>query len=538
MRLFATIHFVILVIFGTQPVSGQVLDVNVHRNVELEMAMVSTELLSSTPERITYRKLKPDEDSIARVGEVNGDNEIRSVFLGLAPNNNSHLRLNEKSVLSEGEGWKAGVARIDITPKEDMWMAGYGSRTSPSKGTLHPIWAKALALEDGGGKQSVLVTADLLGWPKVMSDNIRQQVQEQYGLSKAQIILNSSHTHTGPVLGDALFDIYPVGPADRKLIADYTAELTDRIVSLVGEALQDMEVVNLFSGNGVARFQVNRRNNVEATQQRITDLNGPNDYAVPVIKVEKSDGSLMAIVFGYACHPTVLSFNKWSGDYPGFAQIQLEKDHPGVQAMFFQGGGADQNPIPRRTVPLARQYGRTLAAAVDRVLEEDMNPLEPSMKVAYTEVALNLEMPPTIEELTHFCDAASGYQKRWGDRLLKEAKDGRSFMESYPFPLQIWNLGNQRIFVLGGELLIGYTIRLKEIFGYESFVMGYSNDVMSYIPTSRVLLEGGYEGATAQMVYGLPSKWSYDIETTIIQGMVELAATIDMHPVKNELISK
>ena len=359
--------------------------------------------------------------------------------------------------------WKAGAARIDITPTESMWLAGYGSRTSPSEGTLHSIWVKALALEDAQGNRSVLITSDLLGLPKTMSDNIRQKVESKYGLTKAQVILNSSHTHTGPVLGDALFDIYPVDAAGRKRIEEYTARLTQRIVDVIGEAIQKLEPAQLFSENGVARFQVNRRNNVEALQHRISDLNGPNDYAVPVIKVARPNGDLMAVVFGYACHPTVLSLDQWSGDYPGYAQIQLEKDHPGVQAMFFQGGGADQNPIPRRTIPLARQYGRTLAAAVDRVLEEEMKPLESVMKVAYKEVDLNLETPPTMEELTHFCEVASSYQKSWGERLLQEVKSGKKLLEKYPYPLQIWRLGDQSIFTLGGELLIGYTIRLKEM---------------------------------------------------------------------------
>ncbi len=439
--------------------------------------------------------------------------------------------------LSAVDGWKAGVAKVDITPREPMWMAGYGSRTSPSEGTLHPIWAKALALEDAQGNKAVLVTSDLLGWPKELSDLIRADIQRKYGLSKAQIILNSSHTHTGPVLQYALFDIYPLDDAERKKIESYSAKLRDQVVTLVGKSLQNMEKVHVYSENGVARFQVNRRNNVESTQEYISDLNGPNDYAVPVIKVEKQDKSLMAIVFGYACHPTVLSLNEFSGDYPGFAQIQLEKSHPGVQAMFFQGGGADQNPIPRRTIALATQYGHDLAASVERVLEEEMKPLESKLLTAYTEVDLGLNQSPTIEELTHLCEVTSGYQKRWGERLLKEAKSGKKFMESYPFPLQVWKVGDQSIFVLGGELLVGYTIRLKEIFGYDSFVMGYSNDVMSYIPTARVLHEGGYEGASAQVVYGLPATWTYDIESDIIHGMVELAKSINLRTPKNKLIA-
>ncbi len=462
---------------------------------------------------------------------------VISEGFGISGTDDLGLSVVEDAVPGVAEGWKAGVAKIDITPEQPQWMAGYGARTTPSQGTLHPIWIKALSLEDGQGHQSVLLTADLVGWPKALSDNIRSDVEEKYGLTKAQIILNSSHTHSGPVLQDALFDIYPLDDVERKKIKDYTIKLRHRVVSLVGESLKNMESVNLYAGNGVARFQVNRRNNVEATQERITDLNGPNDYAVPVIKVEKADKSLMAIVFGYACHATVLSINEWSGDYPGFAQIQLEKDHPGAQAMFFQGAGADQNPIPRKTIPLAKQYGRTLALSVDRVMEEDMKPLEPELNMAYNEVNLDLNVPPTLEELTQFCEVATSYQKRWGEHKLKEVKAGEKLIESYPFPLQIWKLGDQSLFVLGGETLIGYAIQLKEIFGYDSFVMGYSNDVMSYIPTALVLHEGGYEGATAQMVYGLPSKWSYNIESTIIHGMVELAKSIDLRPPENKLIS-
>lgn len=428
--------------------------------------------------------------------------------------------------------WKAGVARIDITPKEPMWMAGYGSRTSPSEGTLHPIWIKALALEDASGHQSVLVTADLVGWPKGLSDSVRKEAEERFGLSKSQIILNSSHTHTGPVLADALSDIYPLEESDLAIIEKYTEDLGEKVIRLIGMALEEMEPASLFAANGVARFQVNRRNNSESTLHRATELKGPNDHSVPVIKVESSEGDLKAIVFGYACHPTVLSMNQWSGDYAGFAQIELEKEYPDVVAMFFQGAGADQNPLPRRTVSLARQYGKTLAAAVEGVLEEEMRLLDPVLCTAYREIDLELQRAPTEEELVKMTKSSSGYQKRWSDRLLKRLQSGEKFETTYPYPLQVWKLGDQPVFALGGELLVGYAIRLKEIFGQDAFVMGYSNDVMSYIPTARVLREGGYEADLAHVVYGLPSGWSADIETVIIHGMVQLAAAANVVPVE------
>src|SRR5438128_2342338 len=107
------------------------------------------------------------------------------------------------------QGWKAGTARVVITPNEPQWQAGYASRTHAADGKLHDLWAKALALEDQTGQRAVLVTTDLLGFPKAMSDRIRDRLNSQFGLSKAHIMLTSSHTHSGPVLDNALQDIYP-----------------------------------------------------------------------------------------------------------------------------------------------------------------------------------------------------------------------------------------------------------------------------------------------------------------------------------------
>jgi hypothetical protein len=422
-----------------------------------------------------------------------------------------------------GKGWKAGVARVVITPKQPLWMAGYANRDHPSEGKIVDLWAKALALEDSVGKRVVLVTADLVGIPKPLSDLVRDQLQKRFNLSRSQIAINTSHTHTGPVLTNALVDIYPVNPSQQKNIDEYTNQLAEKLVALVDKALHSMEPVHVYSGNGVTRFQVNRRNNVESTLTLQSDLNGPNDYAVPVIRVENNKGKLIAVAFGYACHNTVLSGYKWSGDYAGFAQLELEKRHPGATALFLQGCGADQNPLPRRTVQLAQQYGQELAAAVDRVLNEDMQRLSPRLSTAYSEVELALNAPPTKEELVKKAAESTDYQKRWADHLIRDLDSGEVLRTSYPYPVEVWTLGNQHIIFLGGEVVVGYAIRLKRIFGPNTFVFGYSNDVMTYIPTAKVLQEGGYEGATAQIVYGLPNTWRSDIETLIVQQVLRVA---------------
>ncbi|MEX0882770.1 MAG: neutral/alkaline non-lysosomal ceramidase N-terminal domain-containing protein, partial [Cyclobacteriaceae bacterium] len=295
-------------------------------------------------------------------------------------------------------GWKASVAKVDITPQESMWMAGYASRDHPSEGIRHSIWAKALVLEDGSGNLAVLVTTDLVGIRQELSQRIRDRLMRQYDLDRDQVILNSSHTHTGPETDYGRYQ-FQLDEVQLDKIKKYVENLENKIVELVGSTMQSLKPVQLYSENGVTRFQVNRRNNKEASLVHQNDLNGPNDYAVPVIKVMDPQGEMMALVFGYACHPTVLSDYQISGDYAGFAQLELEKLYPGATALFFQGAGADQNPLPRRSVPLARQYGKELAAAVERVLHEDMKPLEGSLSTAYSEIDLTFAKPtPTREE--------------------------------------------------------------------------------------------------------------------------------------------
>ncbi len=426
----------------------------------------------------------------------------------------------------QSKGWKAGVASVVITPEYPMWMAGYASRNHPSEGTLHDLWAKALALEDADGKKVLLITSDLVGFTKILSDNICDRITAKYGLTRSQIALNSSHTHTGPEVDLEKFKwrMEEPDPEQVKKIVQYNKKLENDVVALAGKALGAMKPAKIYSGNGVARFQVNRRNNAEASIVTATDLTGPNDYAVPVIKVTDNEGRMIAVAFGYACHATVLDLYQWSGDFPGFAQIELEKNYPGTTALFFQGAGANQNPLPRRTVGLARQYGQELAFAAERVLNEEMTELSPKLSAAYSEIKLNFSKPPTKAELLKIEQTTTGLRRSWARYMLGKLASGKPLMTTHPYPLQVWKLGEQPVMILGGELVVDYTIKLKEIFGQNIFVLGYSNDPnMAYIPSLSVLNEGGYEGQSSQEAKGLPAKWAPDIEELIMTEMIRLS---------------
>jgi len=425
------------------------------------------------------------------------------------------------------EGWKAGAAKVSITPEKPMWMAGYGFRDHPSEGTRQDLWAKALALETANSERAVLVTSDLAGIPKGVADVIFDRLEKEYGLSRSQVILNCSHTHSGPVLGNGLSDIYPMDSVEWAKVKQYTQRYENLVVKLVGKALHSLKPAMLYSANGITRFQVNRRNNNEKTLTPQTELNGPNDYAVPVLKVTNRKGKLLAVAFGYACHGTVLSTYLWDSDYPGYAQAHLEKQHPGTVALFFQGAAGDQNPLPRRSVALAKQYGSELADAVECVLEENMQSLPASIKTVCSKVGLQLENPPSEENLKEMADTLTGWQQRWAKHMLADIREGR-IIHSYQYPLQIWNLGGQPVVAMGGEPTIEYALRIKQMLGPNTFVLGYSNDVLAYIPSSEILKEGGYEGETSQMAYGMPGKWKPDIETRICSEIEKLARKIGL----------
>jgi hypothetical protein len=421
--------------------------------------------------------------------------------------------------------WHAGTAKIEITPEKDMWMAGYASRDRPAEGKLTDLWAKALVLEDAQSNRAVLVTLDVIGVSRELTASVCETLRSEYGLERRQIAFCASHTHTGPALQRNLSPLHylVVDPAQRALIKEYTALLEKKLVQVVGLALASRQPVQLSWGSGTATFAVNRRNN--RPEQRVPQLRaegklqGPCDHDVPVLAVKDSSGRPVAVVFGYACHATVLSFYQWSGDYPGFAQIELEKKHPGCLAMFWAGCGADQNPLPRRSVELAIEYGSQLAAAVDAVLAGETSPVAPGLRATFREIDLPLAELPSREQVAQEASSDNRFVAARAKMLLQQMSDGRPLRPSYPYPIQVWRLGEEVQFViLGGEVVVDYALRLKaELGGRRTWVAGYANDVMAYIASRRVLREGGYEGGGAMVYYGLPTAWAPDSEQMIVE---------------------
>jgi hypothetical protein len=436
------------------------------------------------------------------------------------------LAISVAGPLQVRAGWQAATAKVAITPSQPMWMSGYAARTHPSEGAVHDLWAKALALQDPSGSRALLVTLDLCGIDRDLSNRIRDTIRSRHGLGRDRIVLACSHTHCGPVVGTNLLTMYKIDDAERRRIGEYAQFLESAVADVAGEALKHLLDVRLSWGNGRADFAVNRRNNKEADVpelRRRLALQGADDHDVPVLRIARIDGSLLAVVFGYACHCTVLDFYKFCGDYAGFAQVELEARFPGLQAMFVAGCGGDQNPIPRRRVELAEEYGKQLAGAVARVLATGMQAIDGPLSTRYDEIDLAFATLPTKAQIERDANSSNFYIAARAKHLLKTLDSRGHLDQVYAYPVEIWRLDGLTWIFLGGEVVVDYSLRMKRNLGSsQTWVSAYCNDVMAYIPSLRVLKEKGYEGETAMIYYGQPTVWSERVEETIIEAVARL----------------
>lgn len=376
--------------------------------------------------------------------------------------------------------WNVGVASAKITPERRLHMAGYAGRKEPAEGTEQDLFAKAIAIEDRVGNRVVFVTLDLIGVLEQLRTEVVKQVQEKYQLPPQALLLNASHTHCGPAYG-------------REDAKDYFDFLTTTLVDLIGRSLEQRQPANLSYSFARCSIAMNRRTPSEDGFRNHPNPKGPVDHTVPVLSVrDPADDTLRAVVFGYACHNTTMGFLQWLGDYAGYAQEYFEKDHPGVTALFMMGCGGDQNPYPRSELKYAQLHGRSLATVVEAALEVNQStprhqrPIRGPLSSALETVDLEFATP---------------------DR------------PDFTYPVQVVRFGNDLLLIaLGTEVVVDYALRLKSELatpdGPAIWVAGYSNVYSGYIPSQRVLLEGGYEAVSRP--------WKPTLEERIVGKVHEL----------------
>jgi putative membrane-bound dehydrogenase-like protein len=417
---------------------------------------------------------------------------------------------------AEPTAYRAGVARIDITPDYPIRLAGFGFRRAESEGITHRTSGEALAI-DAGGEPLLLVTADLCGVPAAFTEQLATRLRSA-GVRRERFTLAVTHSHTAPLVTGYLHTLFvqPIPPEHQQHIDRYTAELLDKLENVAKEALANRRPARLSWGVGNVGFAVNRRTK-----------GGPTDHDLPVLTVRDPDGKLRAVWASYACHCVTLSNNKISGDWAGFAKDAIQADNPGAVALISIGCGADQNPnsgVTGDKVEIATAQGRELAAEVTRLLGGFLAPVGGPIAARSHRVELPLiDLPPRSvwEVKAKNADPKQAAIAFHAKTQLARLDRGEPLATKIDYTVRAWTFGdNLALVFLPGEVVVDYGLRLKkELDGRRVWLNAYSNDVPCYIPSERVLKEGGYEGGWAMTYYDLPGPFKPGLEQPIIDAV-------------------
>lgn len=432
--------------------------------------------------------------------------------------------------------WKVGLAAIKITPEHAVHLAGYANRNKPFERVADDLFAKALALEDRAGYRAVLVTSDLIGFAAAVAEPICARIEQKTGLRRDQILINSSHTHTGPALNLNPAPHDNVSTADAERTAQYTRQLQDKVVQVVLDALGRMEPANLAWGTGVVHFVMNRR---EFTPEGVilgVNPRGPADRTVPILRIDGTEGKLRAVLFGAATHNTTLTGNDYmvSGDYAGFAQRYIEQHHPGAQAQFILGCAGDANPYPRGSMTYVPQHGTALGEEVRRVLGTKLRPVHGPLKTALGLASLPLQPPPPRAELEKQAAGKRGVMPGIAQQMLQRLGRGETLPTHYRAPIAMWQFGNDLTLVgFSGEVVVDYALLTERTIGPNRlWIAAYCNDVFGYLPSARVLREGGYE--TRGLIAGGVGIFDPKAEEVVAATLSELARQVGRNGVSGK----
>ncbi|MBN1294383.1 MAG: hypothetical protein JXB48_21280 [Candidatus Latescibacteria bacterium] len=432
--------------------------------------------------------------------------------------------------------WKAGLSTAVVTPEEPLWMGGYGARAKPSEGKIHDLYVKALALEGPEGNRVVIVTADILGVPIDFTNSVYQEIHKRYGLPREALLLNTSHTHCGPAIPLFKLSLYNMSEDDKKKVDGYVHWLEMKYIEVISDALGNMKTVVLsFSSGNPTPFAVSRR---YPTPEGIVYRSGPSTYytggprddIVPVLKIADTVGNIKAILFGYACHPITLSGYEFCGDYPGFAQQYIEEAYPGATALFIQGCSGQLVPNARFQVEYAMGHGRALADAVKKALDGEQIPINSTLNCAYDEVILDFVPPPDRKVIEENAKSDNESVKSKATYFLDLLNNNKAIETTLPCPLHVIRFGQELLFIgLSGEPVAGYSVKFKSEFLTHKFVWiaGFCDYDFGYLPTWKVLKEGGYEGGELfERATHFPGPFTETVEKRVVDGVHRLVENV------------
>ena len=432
--------------------------------------------------------------------------------------------------------WSVGYAEAEITPGVgQVQMRGFG-RERYAKGALAPLLTQAVVLRDRDGRTGVLITADIAGFGRVMTEAIRRSIARKHGIPPENIILAASHTHWGPAT--RFHATFAAGAPN----VWYMGFLEDKILGNVDAALENLSPGTIEYGSIDFRgIGCNRRLPKDGKITWGPHPEGPFDSHTPILRVKRSAKPQQLLVVGHACHPTSSgTIEKWTPDYPGAMRDWLADKLPDTKALFVQGCGGDakvvhEDPESGKLVFSAepqrsKAAGEKLAVAVLGHLEEGrMIPLAGRLNCSLATEQLSYGKRWTLEDIER--EAYTGSKKRYYTRVARQFLALPDSSRSYRYDVQIWRLGGQlTIFGMEGEVCSPWGPMLRSMAPTEqAMVVGYASNVDAYIPDKRIVREGGYEGGEAQKFF-LPGPFTEKIESEIKPIVTKALDAVESSP--------
>jgi hypothetical protein len=444
-----------------------------------------------------------------------------------------------------GTSATAGWAEVEITPPLGIALGGRAGPQMPASQVLDPLYAQVLCLRDAKGNGLVLASFDLIGLPHDLSDRIRTCLVHELGVNWNLVVLNASHTHSGPYTLRSL--MAGVGPAPQ-IEVDYFKALENRVVNAARAAGKAMQPVRVEVFQGTTDIGINRRGKNQAGRvAMLPDAKAPFDDQLWVMKLTPVNGGPPAVVFSCACHAVIaygFAYSAISADYPGVTRRCLrEALGPKAHAQFVQGFAGDIRPRVladleqgsfRASTPAdLERVGRNLSAAVlaamkmpGQKLSLDIagagdRPFLPRGKVPAREIYDQMRTNAQAQSKAHWLSVA--------DYWLKRYDSGEGFSRGDAWPLGLIRLAdNQWVVYSAGEPCAEWRPKVAAWLAPLKVVpWGYCQEANTYLPTEALLPEGGYEVVDSNLARASsPAPFAPGIERAVRESLLRQWAFI------------
>ena len=404
-----------------------------------------------------------------------------------------------------GAGFRASAVKVDITPHNPQWLAGYAPRQST--GVHDKIYHRVVAM-DSGGAQFYLISSDLCVFSPSVYDDVARDLRKETGIEPKQWWWSVTHTHAAPEVGPPSIYKVLLGRSDHEWDREYVAFIKSSLIDAVKKARAALEPARIGFGQGVSMANINRRaKDVDGTVSLGLNPDGPTDRQIGLIRLERTDGSPIALVVNYAMHGTVMSGKNLliSGDAPGTVSAYLEQK-TGATVLYVNGAAGDMAPIYSGYDDAKRGHLSQFNVLLgDRVLAaaRAMGPSSSDVSLWLGETFIETPRKTGLD----WPDDLTAYSRVEGSRPLVR------------LPIRFLRINDTVIWAAPVELLCEIAIAVREQSRFSrTFYFGYTNGWFGYLPTAKAFEEGGYEPRTSPFTAQAEADISHGA-IAFIQGM-------------------